>query len=367
MFDEERASSLGELREFVSTLNAEGGGGEKFNSPLTPDESNFHRLPMNAVQAAARVLDISEEKLLKALQAARSQPARRYAVRATYMWIIRCHANGRVLVYIGESKDAETRISTHLLSLFSKADGDRSLQNGHRAAREQMSAVVGECEMRLFVISAHDADSAQRLAQSYVEFCRRKCGGKIPSILETARACAASGFFSEAVWTAAFRSLHEESTDARIGLNFSQPGVMFPSDKYSQVPFAQRLELGASVRGILFFCDCHQGWVRQNWQPYHQPDGDSLLLKCKPCYDAERTKSQAKDSFTCNGCGKEKKGKRVRDVDAGAGKYLCNQCYEHRRIASMGDFTCVYCKKVKQGKRIRQADGSECCNACYQR
>lgn len=367
MFDEERASSLGELREFVSTLNADtegGGGGEKFNSPLSPDESNFHRLQFSAVQAAARVLGTSDENLLKALQVARSQPARRYAMRATYMWIIRCHDSGRVLVYIGESKDAETRISTHLISLFSKADDDRSLQKGHRAAREQMGALVGECEMRLFVISAHDADSAQRLAQSYVEFCRRTCGGKIPSILETARACAASGFFSEAVWTAAFRSLHEESTVHRIGLNFSQPGLIFPSGKYAKVPFAQRLELGASVRGILFFCDCHQGWVRQNRQPYQKPDGDSVLLKCKACYDAERTESQAKDSFICNGCGLEKKGKRVRDGDA-ASKYLCNRCYEHRRIASMGDFTCAHCKEVKQGKRIRQADGFECCNACY--
>ena len=72
--------------------------------------------------------------------------------------------------------------------------------------------------MRLFVVSAHDEASARRLAKSYVEFCG-SCGGKFPpSILEVARACAASGFYSEAVYTAAFRSMHDESTESCVGL-----------------------------------------------------------------------------------------------------------------------------------------------------
>ena len=57
-----------------------------------------------------------------------------------------------------------------------------------------------------------------------------------------ARAGAVSGFYSEAVYTAAFRSMHDESTESCVGLNFAQPGRICPV-AMEQISFQDRIKL----------------------------------------------------------------------------------------------------------------------------
>ena len=232
MFDD---GATGCLREFVAGGDA---AGDKFRSPIGVEESNFSRTRYNAVFAAAHALNASDDARSEALKLAEAtKNSRRFAVRSTYAWFILCK-DGPALVYIGESMDLESRLSTHIQSLFG-IDASH-LQRGHRVAQHYLS---DDFKMRLFVVSAHDEASARRLAQSYVVYCGR-CRGKNnpPSILEVARACAASGFYSEAVYTAAFRSMHDESTESCVGLNFAQPGRICPV-AMEQISFQDRIKL----------------------------------------------------------------------------------------------------------------------------
>lgn len=371
MFDD---GATGCLREFVAGGDADG---DKFCSPLSLEESSFNRLQYNAVWAAAHVLDASDDARSEALELAEAMKnSRRFAVRSTYAWLILC-SDGPVLVYIGESKDIETRISTHIDSLFSKPDDAPTVQRGHRVAREHLG---GDFKMRLFVVSAHDEASARRLAKSYVDFCG-SCGGKSPpSILEVARACAASGFYSEAVYTAAFCSMHEESTDVRIGLNFSQPGVMHPKvmDKLS---FQERIKLGlesnrARTQGTtskntpqLFFCDVCTTWrVTLKYFTGNKLADGSDECECKNCYEAERYAQG--EHFECESCGKSKAGFQKQFLHPDGRKGIqCTACYNTAIKAARSPWTCQQCARSMKGKseRHRHPGGGHQCRMCKNR
>lgn len=305
----------------------------KVKSPLVQTESQFARLAHNAVYAAAHELGASDEELKDALTEAQSGNSRKYCLKANYVYYL--HVDGdspTTCVYVGESQDVEMRISTHLSSLFNRDEEDR-LQRGHRLAREHIAD--GDFEISMFVISVHDEDSARRLARSYIDF------SGTDSICEVARACSASGFFGEAVYTAVFGSMHDQSTDSHVGLNFSQPGVMHPV-AVDRLAFHRRLMLGlasnrARTQGTtskhtheLLFCDVCDAW-KWTWKYLtgnKRADG-SDECQCKNCYEQSR---YAKSQVKCEICGQCKPGfpKPVHHADGRKG-VQCAACYQMAR------------------------------------
>lgn len=352
------------LREFTDT-------GVKFKSPLDQEESDFSRTPYNAVHIAAHTLEASNEELREALKVAKSGNSRKYVMRATYLWLI--HISGEpILVYVGESRDAELRISTHLTSLFYKADGAR-MQNGHRVAREHMHDKSSEdIDVRLFVISAHDENSALYLAKSYVDFC----GENKPTILEVARACAATGFYSEAVYTAAFESLHEQSRrgqGGRIGLNFSQPGIMHPPAK-NKLSLKNRINLSlasfnstgsSKVERKLIFCVTCDNW--KHTTPYAIDGTDKQ--ECKVCY--ETTRYANTERFKCEVCEEYKTGfqKKFTYPDGRDG-VRCQPCHNIAVRAKREPWKCEgECQRIMPGpsERRRHPNGGYRCPGCVKR
>jgi hypothetical protein len=363
-FNDANRAPIKGLREFTDT-------GVKFKSPLDQEESDFSRTPYNAVHIAARTLEVSDEELREALKVAKSGNSRKYVMRATYLWLI--HISGEpILVYVGESRDAELRISTHLTSLFYKADGAR-MQNGHRVAREHMHDKSSEdIDVRLFVISAHDEHSALYLAKSYVDFC----GENKPTILEVARACAATGFYSEAVYTAAFESLHEQSRrgpGGRIGLNFSQPGIMHPpaTNKLSlknriNLSLASFNSTGSSkVEPQLMFCETCDNW--KHTIAYAKDGTDKQ--ECKVCY--ETTRYANTERFKCEVCEKYKTGfqKKFTYPDGRDG-VRCQPCHNIAVRAKREPWKCDgECQRVMPGpsERRRHPNGGYQCPGCARR
>ena len=136
-------------------------------------------------------------------------------MRSTYAWFILCKDGPSALVYIGESMDIECRISSPYFFALLKAK-----RRADDTARAPSGSTLLERRFQYATFRRERAGeaSARRLAKSYVEFCGSCGGNSLRSILEVARACAASGFYSEAVYTAAFRSMHDESTESCVRL-----------------------------------------------------------------------------------------------------------------------------------------------------
>ena len=363
MFDD---GATGCLREFVASGVADG---DKFRSPIGVEESNFSRTRHNAVFAAAHALNASDDARSEALKLAEAtKNSRRFAVRSTYAWFILCK-DGPALVYIGESMDIECRISSHISSLFSKPNDAPTTQRGHRVAQHYLS---DDFNMRLFVVSAHDEASARRLAKSYVEFCG-SCGGKFPpSILEVARACAASGFYSEAVYTAAFRSMHDESTESCVGLNFAQPGRMYPV-AMEQISFQDRLTLalrattrqGRRSENQLIFCVRCTQWCAT---PCRMVAHDTLNeYQCYSCYDKQRLKTSTLECEVCF----QRKGGRGRPVIHADGRtgVQCIACRNKAIKAARPPWTCQQCGRVMRGdaEQNRHPGGGYRCRMCRNR
>lgn len=202
-------SEIASHREFVRVTE---GGEREWRSPLNAAESSFARKTYNAVIAAAKALDASEDELCEAFKRAEREASlslghyRYLNVRGLYVWAI-SHED-LTYVYVGESLDLEQRISTHLVAIFDAEDGDGSLQRGHAVARN-----VGEDDtFRAWALIGHDEASAITLAKSYVDFFPNIPGTKVDAIMECARAIAGAGFAAEAVYTACFGSLHKEGT-----------------------------------------------------------------------------------------------------------------------------------------------------------
>ena len=160
------AAAMNGLREFVAD-DENGSSPGKLRSPLLSGESTFARLKYNAVYAAAWALGASDDERREALaEAARHSNTRVFNIRATYVWFIRCESGRVHYVYVGESIDVERRTHTHVENLFDRQDDDPRLQRGHALARE--CAAATKKQVRFFIISAHDEQSARSLAQSYV-------------------------------------------------------------------------------------------------------------------------------------------------------------------------------------------------------
>lgn len=371
MFD---GTPVGDLREFVATNTT--AADAKYNSPLTTDESNFIRLRYNAVPVAAHALGSSDEELHVELDIAKSKNSRQYSLRATYLWLIRIKDEPCILIYIGESLDVESRISCHLESLFDKHD-DSHMQNGHRVARNHLPTEKGEVDIRLFVISAYDEESARRLAQSYVRFCGRE---NQPTILEVARACAAVGFFSEAVYTAVFDSLHERSRVGRVGLNFSQPGTLY-GPLQSKLSLQERIDLGLTAyRGnltpnacSLIFCDVCETWTYTVKYVTGQKRTDgSDGLQCKLCYEslAQAIRYANTDTFKCEECGKDKTGfQRPFTRPDGRDGVRCKACENKEARCKREDWDCATCRRTMEGKAERRKHplGGYQCAMCAKR
>jgi len=208
-------------------------GEREWRSPLNALESSFTRLQFNAVHAAAKALNADEAELAAALDAAERESvsnvsrSRYYHIRANYLYAI-AHG-GIVYIYVGESMDPEARMNAHLLALLGD-DARHRLQRGHavvRTAREGGADDNDVFAFRAWVLVGYDEASAVHLCQSYIDFVG-VAGRKSRHILELARAIAGAGFAAEAVYTAQFRSLNDQSIDGVIGLNFSQPGMIHP-------------------------------------------------------------------------------------------------------------------------------------------
>jgi hypothetical protein len=206
-------------------------GNQEWRSPLNAVESAFARLHFNAVRAAAKALNADEAELAASLNAAERESvasvarSRYYNVRANYLYAI-AH-DGVVYIYVGESMDPEARLNAHLVAIL---DGDAGhKQRGHAvvcAAREGSANDNDAFAFRAWVLVGYDEASAVQLCRSYIKFVGIG-GRKSNHILEIARAIAGAGFAAEAVYTAHFRSLNDHSIDGVVGLNFSQPGMIF--------------------------------------------------------------------------------------------------------------------------------------------
>ncbi len=339
------------------------GSTSKYKSPLTTSESQYAQVGYNAVYAAAHALGASDEELKEALTEAKNDNSRKYCLKANYVYYVDIDGDSpTTCVYVGESQDVEVRISTHLSSLFTSKKEDR-LQRGHRLAREHIADGF-DFEIYMFVTSVHDEDSAHRLARSYIDFSGSN------NILEVARACSASGFFGEAVYTAVFGSMHDQSRDGRIGLNFSAPGLMHPV-VVDELAFHQRIKLGlqanrARTQGTthqLIFCDVCTRW-RVTVKYSKRADG-SDECQCKNCYEAERYAQG--ENVECESCGKTKAGFQKQFLHPDGRKGIqCTACYNKAVKAARPPWTCQQCERSMRGtsERHRHPGGGHQCRMC---
>ena len=345
------------------------GSTRKYKSPLARRESRFARLAHNAVYAAAHALGASDEELKEALTEAQSGNSRKYCLKANYVYYV--HIDGdspTTCVYVGESQDVEMRISTHLASLFTRNEEDR-LQRGHRLAREHIADGF-DFKISMFVISVHDEDTAHRLARSYIDFSGSN------NIPEVARACSASGFFGEAVYTAVFGSMQDQSRDGHVGLNFSQPGVMHPV-AVDELAFHRRIMLGlesnrARTQGTtsknthqLIFCDVCTRWrVTVKYTTGNKRADGSDECQCKNCYEQSR---YAKSTVECEVCFQYKVGLGKPVLLANGRKGVqCTGCYKKAVRAARSPWTCKQCGRVMKGKaeQHRHPGGGHQCRMC---
>jgi len=380
------AAAMNGLREFVAD-DENGSSPGKLRSPLLSGESTFARLKYNAVYAAAWALGASDDERREALaEAARHSNTRVFTVRATYVWFIRCES-GQVYVYVGESTDVERRISTHFENLFDRQDDDPRLQRGHALARRECAATKDQAHF--CAISAHNEQSARSLAQSYVLCaanirCDRFSDASMTCrILEVARACAASGFYSEVVYTAQFRSMYAERTAERVGLNFSQPGVMHPQGSgidaidtmtWEQVKakFGKTTTKGSHARSeetekpALKCRVCKREFIQGKLRSFRHGDGGGRI--CEVCYQRARQKKQP--GCECAECGKRVPQGGRSYAHGNGGERICNACYQHAHPPKHKACRCAVCgKQVPEGTQsLRHGDGGgRMCNACYRK
>ena len=375
------AAAIG-LREFVADYE-NGSSPGKFRSPLLSGESTFARMKHNAVHVAAWALGASDDERREALaEAARHANARVFTVRATYVWFIRCES-GQVYVYVGESTDVERRISTHFENLFDRQDDDPRLQRGHALARRECAATKDQAHF--CVISAHNEQSARSLAQSYVLCaanirCDRFSDASMTCrILEVARACAASGFYSEMVYTAQFRSMHAERTADRFGLNFSQPGVMHPQRggvddaidtmtwEQVKVKFGKTTTTTTTRTAAGFTCGACEKEIASGARSFFNEKGGERI--CKACH--ESTRRGRMPACTCAVCAKEIVSGKMSFSHGNGGERICKACYESKRRAKHPGFWCSECaKEVAPGKgrsHPHKSGGGRICHGCYER
>ena len=376
------AAAMNGLREFVAD-DENGSSPGKLRSPLLSGESTFARLKYNAVYAAAWALGASDDERREALaEAARHSNTRVFNVRATYVWFIRCESGRVYYVYVGESIDVERRTHTHVENLFDRQDDDPRLQRGHALARRECAAATKD-QAHFFILSAHNEQSARSLAQSYVCAnirCDRFSDASMTCrILEVARACAASGFYSEVVYTAQFRSMYAERTAERVGLNFSQPGVMHPQGSgidaidtmtWEQVKakFGKTTTAGSRAQSeeppSRTCRECNREIQGQSKTYLH---GNGGGRKCDSCYQKD---SRAKrPAFTCVACNRQiAPGRQSYRAEGDGGGRVCKGCYNRQVQAKRPGFTCAACdKKVPPGQRMHSYGvADKCCEACYQ-
>ena len=330
------------FREFRSFLDE-----RTWSSPLTAAESMFARMRENAVHVAATALNATKSELEAALhQVYRGSEHRMYNCRAVYVYTV--YFDAFTFVYVGESIDVEGRINGHLVAIFV---GCEHRQRGHELVRERVDD-VDDVLIKLWVLFAHDEESARRMATSYVDCCAHT-----PTVLEVARAVAGAGFAMEAVFTAVYESLRSRSTKTRIGMNFSQPGVIHPGcdPQLTGADIASLQRQRRKARNLApFFCDVCSSW-KMNMRKYKSDDGEI----CDTC--RSRLGKAAQPAFTCGNCeGLKPVGARRRRH---AGALWCVPC--HERDKQRGFVCCVCYRNVKPGaKAIRHADGLQC-RKCY--
>ena len=322
----------------------------KWESPLSEAESAFAREPFNAIYAAAVALGKSKDDpdVMEAIT--RNTSSSRYLnIRAVYLYVIR--VGNIICIYVGESVDVEGRIACHLVAVL---DGGAHLQRGHALAREKMEErTAGDrVGFKAYVLLAHDEVSARRLAESYIAYVT-KIVGKVPSVLEVARACAIAGFSSEAVYTAFFKSLNSAGTDDHVGLNFSQPGIVHPRDEGGDL----------SLRAIRELAN-HRKRKSARVQVNVQVNGEQSAT-CR------QRSARPEETLTCNQCkGPYRRGDGGGHRRGDGGGRLCYGCYHKKWQAAQPAFTCSCGKKVPQGGRsyVHGVHGGErVCNGCYQK
>ena len=220
----------GQYLEFVMLDDS-----DKYASPLSAAESDFARAHHSTLTVSARALEAKSsdfEEVSRQVAAMSTGDRRMCSARGVYFYTIRIVESGIRLVYVGESVDVERRMNEHIDAIFEpdKADGpSKKRQGGHVLARAEIAGSSSAVEFDARVLLAFDEDSAFELAKSYVDFCRKNSKFLPKSsdgILEVARAIGSVGFLAEAIFTISYRSLNSESTDTRIGMNISQPGIV---------------------------------------------------------------------------------------------------------------------------------------------
>ena len=312
-------------------------GGREWRSPLNALESSFARLKFNAVHAAAKALNADEAELAAALDAAERESvsnvsrSRYYNVRANYLYAI-AHG-GIVYIYVGESMDPEARMNAHLLAILGDDAGHR-LQRGHvvvRTAREGSANDSDVFAFRAWVLVGYDEASAVQLCQSYIDFAG-VAGRESRHILELARAIAGAGFAAEAVYTAQFRSLSDQSIDGVIGLNFSQPGMIHPQaaghldPTWRDIVASGRTAKKAKQPRAPFKCHtCGEmkEELRRCWT--HDDGNGELYEQCGSCNRKER---RADELVCCSTFPPgEQKSAGKRSYGKGAER-MCAPCYQ---------------------------------------
>jgi len=238
--------------------------GTKYSSPLTIEQSGFARDRNSLFYAATDALQASDNELDLALREFTSKSmtkgaSRMHQGRAVYRYTLTI-ATGNAetqkedkankfieMFYVGESTDVETRINAHMDHIFEPVDETTGAthQMGHRMARAAIAGADSPSAVKFQAkcLIALDEHSALLLAKSYVDFCRRH-SKNVPStsagIMEVCRIIGAVGFVQEAFYTVIYNSLISESTDERLGMNYSQPGIIRTS---STSQFDQHLPL----------------------------------------------------------------------------------------------------------------------------
>jgi hypothetical protein len=186
--------------------------------------------------------------------------------------------------------------------------------------------------------------------------------------LQCARAIAGAGFAAEAVYTARFGSLHGNTAnlDDRVGLNFSQPGVVHSHTMPGDLTWRQIVALGNKAKKAKV-----------------KTPGKCRTPKCKITADArwrngfccgcyEKICIARRPAFVCAACGVEvapsKESYLHRNKDNQVVGRKCKECYDHSPDAKPA-FCCVVCKADVEplAKRFKFLGGLECRKCHYQR
>jgi len=174
------------------------------------------------------------------------------------------------------------------------------------------------------------------------------------------------------VYTAQFRSMYAERTAERVGLNFSQPGVMHPqgsgNDAIDTMTWEQvKAKFGKTTTTEDFCCTrCNRKFPCHGKRRF-RPHGDGGGRVCAGCYQSlVRAASLA---FKCAVCDNDvSPGKRSRPHGDGGGR-VCDACYQSAWLAKQPAFTCRKCgTEVAPGKESHPhgEGGGRVCAGCYQ-